>query len=91
MQKMEIETPSNLFNLIPKPLTMHSTRNSKNAPLINVIHSVSKNKYFLQQLSHGKKLDPNIHLRTRYLIKQILEFIRPSPNSILLAFSSSLA
>ena len=91
MQKMEIETPSNLFNLIPKPLTMYSTRNSKNAPLINVIHNVSKNKYFLQQLSYGKKLDPNIHLRTRYLIKQIWEFIRPSPNSILLVCSSSLA
>ena len=75
--------PSYLFDMIPKVLSTRTTRNYNNIPLFNVKHEYFRNSFFPSTVIEWNKLDNNI--RNSELVstfkKQILKFIRPSPNS----------
>ena len=75
--------PSYLFDMIPKVLSTRTTRNHNNIPLFNVKHEYFRNSFFPSTVIEWNKLDNNI--RNSELVstfkKQILKFIRPSPNS----------
>ena len=67
--------PSYLFDIIPKVLSTRTTRNHNNVPLFNVKHESTAIEW--------NKLDNNIQNSESVSAfkKQILKFIRPSPNS----------
>ena len=75
--------PSYLFDMIPKVLWTRTTRNYNNIPLFNVKHEYFRKCFFPSTVIEWNKLDNNI--RNSELVstfkKQILKFIRPSPNS----------
>ena len=70
--------------LIPKPLTLYSTRNSENLPPIKANHRFFKNTFFQSTIIEWNKLDSNIRCSPSYKLsrKRTLEFTRPQSNSI---------
>ena len=66
--------------MIPKVLSTRTTRNYNSIPLFNVKH---ENSFFPSIVIEWNKLDNNIRNLepVSAFKKQILEFIRPSPNS----------
>ena len=62
----------------------------KNVPLMKVNHNFFKNKYFPSTIIEWNKLDANFRDSLSHSIfkKRILEFIRPSPDSIFNSCSS---
>ena len=81
---LKYESPPYLYQLIPKPLTSYSTRNSENLPLIKANHTFFKNTFFPSTIIEWNKLDSNIRCSPPYKLfrKRIQEFIRTQPNSI---------
>ena len=75
--------PSYLFDMIPKVLSTRTTRNYNNIPLFNVKHEYFRNSFFPSTVIEWNKLDNNIRNSESVSAfkKQILKFIRPSPNS----------
>ena len=75
--------PSYLFDIIPKVLSTRTTRNHNNIPLFNVKHEYFRNSFFPSTVIEWNKLDNNIRNSESVSAfkKQILKFIRPSPNS----------
>ena len=75
--------PSYLFDIIPRVLSTRTTRNHNNIPLFDVKHEYFWNSFFPSTVIEWNKLDINI--RNSQLVsafeKQILKFMRPSPNS----------
>ena len=69
--------------MIPKVLSTRTTRNFNNIPLFNVKHEYFRKSFFPSTVIEWNKLDNDI--RNSELVstfkKQILKFIRPSPNS----------
>ena len=75
--------PSSLFDIIPKFLSTRTTRNHNNIPLFNVKHEYFRNSFFPSTVVGWNKIDNNIRnsISVSAFKKQILKFIRPSPNS----------
>ena len=75
--------PSYLFDIIPKVLSTRITRNHNNILLSNVKHEYFRNSFFPSTVIEWNKLDNNIRNSESVSAfkKQILKFIRPSPNS----------
>ena len=69
--------------MIPKVLSTRTTRNHNNIPLFNVKHEYFRNSFFPSTVIEWNKLDNNIRNSESVSAfkKQILKFIRPSPNS----------
>ena len=78
------EHPQYLFHLIPVRHSSHTSRNVHNIPILSVKHSFFKNSFFPSTISEWNKLDPGIRNSESLTIfrKNILHFIRPTPNSI---------
>ena len=76
--------PFYLFGMIPKVLSTRTTRNHNNIPLFNVKHEYFRNSFFPSTVIEWNKLDNNIRNSESVSAfkKQILKFIRPSPNSM---------
>ena len=62
----------------------HTSTNVHSIPIFNVKHSFFKNSFFPSTISEWNKLDPGIRNSESLTIfrKNILHFIRPTPNSI---------
>ena len=79
-----MKLPSYLFNLITNLNRVHNTRLSYKIPPIKVIHDYFQNSFFPSAISKWNKLD--FHIRNSAKLntfkKKLLNFIRPSPNSI---------
>ena len=77
--------PSYLFDMIPKVLSTRTTRNHNNIPLFNVKHEYFRNSFFPSTVIEWNKFDNNIRNleSVSSFKKQILKFIRSSPNSTL--------
>ena len=75
--------PSYLFDIIPKVLSIRTTRNHNNIPLFNVKHEYFRNSFFPSTVIEWNKLDNNIRNSESVSAfkKQILKFMRPSPSS----------
>ena len=75
--------PCYLFDMIPKVLSTQATRNCNNIPLFNVKHEYFRNSFFPSTVIEWNKLDKSIRnsQSVSTFNKQILKFIRPSPNS----------
>ena len=69
--------------LISKVLSTQTTRNHNNIPLFNVKHEYFRNSFFPSTVTEWNKLNNNIRNAESLSAfrKQILKFIRPSPNS----------
>ena len=79
------KSASYLFNLIPNFKRVHNTRLSYNIPPIKVRHDYFKNSFFLSAITEWNKLDLDIRnsASLNTFKKKLLNFIRPSVNSIL--------
>ena len=69
--------------MIPKVLSTQATRNCNSIPLFNVKHEYFRNSFFPSTVIEWNKLYNNIR-HSQWVStfnKQILKFIRPSPNS----------
>ena len=77
-------SPSYLFNLTPNFNRVHNTRLSYNIPPIKVRHDYFKNSFFLSAITEWNKLDLDIRnsASLNTFKKKLLNFIRPSANSI---------
>ena len=73
-----------LFNYIPTVRSTYRTRNIDNIPQFNVRHPLFRNSYFPSIVTEWNNLDKSIRNSESFSIfkKNILKFIRPSPNSI---------
>ena len=81
---LKSKSPSYLFNSIPKSNAHRQTRNSNNIPSFFAKHDYFKNSFFPSAITEWNKLDGFISNADSLEIfkKRILDFIRPSPNSI---------
>ena len=72
------------MDVIPKILSTRTTRNH-NKPLFNVKHEYFRNPFFPSTVTEWNKLENNIRNLESVVAfkKQILKFVRPSPNSTL--------
>ena len=79
------QSPSYLFNMIPRKSTSHPTRGSHNIPLLGIKHNFFQNSYFPAAIKEWNRLDIDIRKSDSICIfkKRILSFIRPfkSPQS----------
>ena len=78
------KSPKYLFNNIPTVRSTYRTRNIDNIPQFNVRHTFFRNSYFPSIVTEWNNLDKSIRNSESLSIfkKHILQFIRPSPNSI---------
>ena len=78
------QSPSYLFNVIPKSNTTHQVRGSDNIPLLGTKHNFFQNSYFLAPIKEWNRLDIDIWKSDKISIfkKRILSFIRPLPNKV---------
>ena len=76
--------PVYLFNLIPSKNPNYNTRNTDEITLFHTHHDFFKNSFFLSTVIEWNKLDPNLRSAASLSVfkKNLLKFIRPSPNSI---------
>ena len=78
------KSPKYLFNNILMVRSTNRTRNIDNIPQFNVRHTFFRNSYFPSIVTEWNNLDKSIRNSESFSIfkKNILKFIRPSPNSI---------
>ena len=78
------ESPSYLFDVIPKVNRQLETRSASNIPLVNVKHEFFKTTFFPSVIIEWNKLDSYIRDSKSFQIfkKRILTYIRPKPNAI---------
>ena len=78
------ERPSYLFDCIPKNSSKYNTRNNDTAFGIFCRTESYKNSFFPYTIDEWNRLDSGIRNSNSYLVfrKQLLNFIRPIPNSI---------
>ena len=78
------EHPHYLFKLIPSRSSSYITRNIHNILFFKTRHTFFKNSFFPSTIIEWNKLDHNIRNSSSFNIfrKSILNFIRPSPNSL---------
>ena len=79
------KSPKYLFNNIPTVRSTYRTRNIDNIPQFNIKHTFFRNSYFLSIVTEWNNLGKSIRDSESFSVfnKNILKFIRPSPNSIL--------
>ena len=82
-QTLKYKYPSYLLDIIPKVFSTRTIRNHNNIPLFHVKHEYFRNSSFPSTVIEWNKLDNNIRNSKSVSVfkKQILKFIRPSPNS----------
>ena len=78
------KSPKYLFNNIPTVRSTYRTRNIDKIPQFKVRHTFFRNSYFPSIVTEWNNLDKSIRNSESFSIfkKNILQFIRPSPNSI---------
>ena len=78
------KSPKYLLNYIPTVRSTYRRRNIDNIPQFNVKHTFFRNSYFSSIVTEWSNLDKSIRNSESFSIfkKNILKFIRPSPNSI---------
>ena len=78
------QSPSYLFNMIPRKNTSRQTRGSDNVPLLGTKHNFFQNSYFPAAIIEWNRLDIDIRKSDSISIfkKRILSFIRPLPNKV---------
>ena len=78
------QSPSYLFNIIPRKNTFRPTRGSNNIPLLGTRHNFFQNNYFPAAIKEWNRLDIDIRKSDSVSIfkKRILNFIRPLPNKV---------
>ena len=76
--------PVYLFNLIPIKNSNHNTRNTDKITLFRAKHNFFKNYFFPSTVIESNKLDLNLRSAASLNVfrKNLLKFIRPSPNSV---------
>ena len=79
------QSPQYLSKLILEKRSSYITRNADNIPLFNIKHNFYKNSFFPSFITEWNNLDSNLRNSENFGIfkKNILEFIRPKPNSFL--------
>ena len=78
------ESPRYLFNTIPNNTEQRQTRHSDKIPTFFARHDYFKNSFFPSAINEWNKLDCLVKNAASFHVfkKQILDFIRPLPNSI---------
>ena len=78
------KSPDYLFQLIPPQKSSYTTRNADNIPFFKFRHNFFKNSIFPSTIAEWNKLAPDLRNSGSFSAfkKSILNFIRPSPNSI---------
>ena len=78
------QSPQYLFNIIPTSVRPYNIRNANNIPQFKVKHIFFKNSFFPSVVIEWNKLDLNICNSEDLFIfkKKLLEYIRPSGNSV---------
>ena len=78
------EHPKYLFNLIPVRSTPYATRTVGNIHVIKTKHNFLKNYFFPSAIIEWNKIDSNLRNSKSISVfkEKILNFIRPSPNSV---------
>ena len=78
------KSPDYLFQLIPLKKSSYTTRNADNIPFFKFRHNFSQNSFFPSTIIEWNKLAPDLRNSDSFSAfkKSILNFIRPSPNSI---------
>ena len=78
------KSPKYLFNIFLTVRSTYRARNIDNIPQFNVRHTFFRNSYFPSIVTEWNNLDKSIRNSESFSIfkKNILKFIRPSPNSI---------
>ena len=78
------KSPDYLFQLIPPKNSSCTTRNADNIPFFKFRHNFFKNSFFPSTIAEWNKLAPDLRNSGSFSAfkKSILNFIRPSPNSI---------
>ena len=81
---LKSKSPRYLFNVIPTKIRVHNTRYCDNIPLLKIKHNYFRNSFFPSSIVEWNKLSREVRNseNIRIFKKRILEFIRPSPNSI---------
>ena len=86
---LKSKLPRYLFNIIPTKLRVYNTRYCDNRycdniPLLKINHNYVRNSFFPSSIVEWNKLSREVRNseNIRIFKKRILEFIRPSPNSI---------
>ena len=78
------KSPDYLFQLIPPKKSSYTTRNADNIPFFKFRHNFFQNSFFPSTIIEWNKLAPDLRNSDSFSAfkKSILNFIRPSPNSI---------
>ena len=78
------KSPRYLFDIIPTKLRVHNNRYCDNIPLLKIKHNYFRNSLFPSSIVEWNKLSREVRNseNIRIFKKRLLEFIRPSPNSI---------
>ena len=86
---LKSKLPRYLFNIIPTKLRVYNTRYCDNRycdniPLLKINHNYVRNSFFPSSIVEWNKLSREVRNseNIRIFKKRLLEFIRPSPNSI---------
>ena len=81
---LQNQHPQYLFNLIAIRHSLFNTRNATNLHFFNTKHSFFKNSFFPSNIIKWNNLDITLHNSRNLFIfkKHILQFIRPSSNSL---------
>ena len=75
------EHPKYLFHLIPVKCTLYATRTESNISFIKTKHKFFKNSFYPSAIIEWNNLDSNLRI-SKSISKEILNFIRPSLNSV---------
>ena len=80
---LENENSKYMFRLISTRRLLHLTRNIHSIPLLNANHKFFKNSFFLSTIIEWNNVDPHVRKSEDFSVykSNILNFIRPSPNS----------
>ena len=81
---LKSKSPRYLFDIIPTKLRVHNNRYCDNIPLLKIKHNYFRNSFFPSSIVEWNKLSREVRNseNIRIFKKRLLEFIRPSPNSI---------
>ena len=81
---LKSKSPRYLFDIIPTKLRAYNTRYCDNIPLLKIKHNYFRNSFFPSSIVEWNKLSREVRNseNIRIFKKRLLEFIRPSPNSI---------
>ena len=81
---LENENPKYLLSFIAIRRSLYSTQNIHNIPLVNTKHKFFKNSFYPLAIIEWNNLGPHLRKSEKFSFfkSNILNFIRPSPNSV---------